>query len=291
MERHKKIHTCIVCGYSTEYTTSMKRHLERILPCGGATRDHPDYVMMADRYIGSNRSIDSIDSIDSLISHDKDFKCDKCEHVFKHKTSYYRHKKVCKGRVNMDDRIRSLEEEFCAWKAVHSRLDSKTSITVNNNYNTSITNNILINTFGNESFNTVRQDMALLDQFYKRRGKGHVELIEYTYFRIPENRNVKTSKRRGQLRVLNEEEVWEYMDEEDVKDTMIFKSHEVLSDHFEAHKDRLQNEMSPTWYRDAQEYLQRIEEGKIDKDVCFEQLLAIRNKINELFIKYKTLMN
>lgn len=251
-----KVHTCLVCGYETKYTSNMRKHLRSLLPCGNVDADDPKYVDMLNEYINKAKP-------------EKQHECSLCGKLFKCRTSIYKHRDVCVGRLKMEDEIRKLKEKI-------EKLENREqNITVNNIVNNNTINNIIINSFGSENLERVLKNQQLLDQCVKRRDKGQVELLKYIHFRMPENKNIQASKRANMIRVLVDGE-WELHDDDDVKEVMIKHSHGVLSDHLENNRTRLLQEFSETLRRDIDEYLRAVERNN------FEVIHHLKNKIQAM---------
>ncbi len=102
-QREKCVHTCLVCGYVTQYNSHMKKHLKSILPCGGVMLDDPNYLKMVDIYIDGNKPN----------KEEPVYKCDLCLKRFKSRTSIYHHRKICDGikKISMFDQINLLKTE------------------------------------------------------------------------------------------------------------------------------------------------------------------------------------
>ncbi len=271
-QKQRKLHTCTICGYETPYTSNMKHHLQKLLPCGNVAFDDERFLKMKAIYVDKTES-----------NKTKEYKCEYCNKQFKFRNSIYSHKKICTAKMKLEDEIQLMKNQI---KELQERA---TSTIINNNIqqqnNNIQQNNIIIQKYGEEDLSPVLKNIPLLDQCLKRRDKGHVELMEYIHFRIPENRNVSLSKQRNTV-LAYDGEVQVRKDKDDVYEEIIHKSKDILTDHFDDHKQRLVRELSESWIHNISQYLDKVENNDFDTIIKLKDGLdVIMQKITNLLTK------
>ncbi len=262
--RQRKQHVCTVCGYSTRYTTSMKKHLSKVLPCGNVSVDDSRYIKMVDIYVHGNKP-----------PKETTFSCDCCNKLFKSRTSVYRHAKICTGQSKLTDEVRILKEEVRKLKEEPRLVQNIVNNNNNVTNNVSVYNTISFNNYGSEKLDHILNKTELLDQCVRRRDKGHGEFIEYVHLRTPENRNIMNSNRRNTVLVVENGE-WVHKDKDDVQQALIQSSCEILTNHFETHKRRFKRHLSDCLFHDIIKYFDQVNEGNLDIE------LKLKDKINEI---------
>lgn len=81
--------SCKRCGYQTDVKINIKGHLSRMKPCETIHCD-------TDRTVLLNEIYEKIG----------DYSCDKCNKVFTHQSSKYRHQRSCGNYVNQDIKLK-----------------------------------------------------------------------------------------------------------------------------------------------------------------------------------------
>jgi hypothetical protein len=152
--------------------------------------------------------------------------------------------KICKGKAKLEIEVENLRAELNLLKEKSflpppPRKHLSTDVSI----------------FGHESISHVSQDT--LDTCWKRRAKGHIELIRHI-LKSPKNNNITRAEpeKPTSLLVFNGY-TYVYTDKNDVYDIIYKSSSEILVKHHKQHMNRLQCKFqpSPSLFEAIDEYM------------------------------------
>jgi hypothetical protein len=161
------------------------------------------------------------------------FECHKCHENFANDANLSRHKRTCKGPTTalVVKQPQPLVPGSINTQNIQTQNNIQNQVN-NNNNNTQY--NIVINSFGNESWNHITAEFK--DDCLKAidNGRGVKELIKKVHFdaNIPENHNIKPYLLKQELLQVKGDERWMVRDKTDVLDEVIKTSCKKLAEHY-----------------------------------------------------------
>jgi len=190
---------CFRCGKDFEFKSGVIRHLKRKNLCPSIFLDitaeevNSKYEKLLVEFELEKRK-EKKDSQKSDKDSQYDIQCKSCNQTFKHKSSYYRHKKHrCKSLKNneqiMTDVIDKLNENNISVKDFNTYI-SNCNNKYENCYNT--VNNIVINNYGEENLSHITD--ADIEEVIEDDETMFVELHRKAFLDKKENRNVKLTR-------------------------------------------------------------------------------------------------
>lgn len=229
--------TCKRCGYKSSSKSNMCKHLRRKNPC---------------EVVNENISVDSLlnEFLPSKTYTNDCFKCKFCERKFNSQSNHSRHMKTCKLNNNKEE-INELKKEIEKLKTI---LEHSTGNI--NNVNNITTNNIQINSFGQENLDHLPKDF-LTSCFMM---KNIPSLIENIYFdeECPENHNVKLRSSKNKTANIYDDGKWKVRPVDRIIDEMVNKGQTILSKHYKFNKECVEEEMSEDEIMEVIDWLQKI---------------------------------
>lgn len=217
----QSVFTCRRCGFSTEYKHVLLRHLERKKTC----IPKPNCDVSVDVLLQEVRKKES----------SKSFACAHCDKQFSCVSNKYRHQKTCNKEMALAKEVIELRENMLCLEKELCELKSKPNTVINNisNIQNNIQNNtIVLNSFGNESYDHISDD------FLRKCVQGDVcgvkALIERIHFseEAPENKNIRLKSLKNKLVEVSDKQRWVVKDVDEAMDTMIQKGGNLLNKFF-----------------------------------------------------------
>ncbi len=234
---------CELCNYITIRKSDYSRHLKtkKHLSKQNNYRDDNEKTRKKDHkktilgpFLGDGETI---------LGPQKDHFCDLCEKVFKNKTHLYRHQKhYCKIArkeqkeiIDLKNVIEENKKEKEKLYQYIEQLIEKTGDTINieNQTTNNQTNQITLNTFGNEDISHITDSfkMQMLKLPY-----GMVQrMIEKVHFNKnkPENKNIALTNKRDKMVKVLHKNGWKYKDKDSTFDEIIKRNYYRLDDYYE----------------------------------------------------------
>jgi hypothetical protein len=250
---------CPRCGYVTNVVTNMKRHLLRKQACEATFCD-----VSQEESLNLLLAAQNDEGLHALCAK-RHFECEDCSATFTTRQALHRHRKnQCGGSLVLREEVTKLRQEI---KELQSRVVATdmsssgggSSFNVNSN-NHVVTNNIVINAFGQESVDHITA--PFLDQCVKRRDKGLVELIgkiHYDPVRAA-NVNMRITNRKDNVMMIHDGNRWIYERKDSVLKKLVDKGRAMMQEHLEDHEDRLKSMISETMFGYIQGWMDRMQE-------------------------------
>jgi hypothetical protein len=242
------IHACERCGFTTEYKSSLFRHLKAKQEC---------------QPLNSSLSRDTIiENMKKKEYNEVTHQCDFCDAKFNTSQSKYRHQKMCKNRANNNliQVIEKLQQEIQDLK--HAYTASPTQIINNTNINNGI--QIVINEFGKENTNYLTKDFVT--RCLKKKNEGLIDLIRAIHFNPDhkENHNLRITNKKLPYIEKFLEERWRYEDKDKIIDELIREGFEILDEHHYDNEEELKQLMTRRIYEDLDKWLSQIRDKEKD---------------------------
>lgn len=236
---------CNRCGYKTERKGDLVKHLRKVNICSPNISD-------LDRNI-------QLSELCGKVVKDVHFVCEFCDQKFNNKSNMYRHRKICKKKDidnvdNLKEEMNNLKQEL---ERVKHQVNNQSCQTNINNVNNNITtNNIQINSFGQENLDHLPKDF-LTSCFMM---KNIPSLIENIYFdeECPENHNVKLRSSKNKTANIYDDGKWKVRPVDRIIDEMVNKGQTILSKHYKFNKECVEEEMSEDEIMEVIDWLQKI---------------------------------
>lgn len=228
--------TCHRCGYEVENRYLLKKHFNRRTVCPATNKDIPISIL--------KEQLDETDKV-------RPYNCKHCNKGFTEPNNMYRHQKRCPKAPQQDsytssssDEIIQLRNEIENMKTELTLLRNERNTTLHttnqivnhNTTNQTITNNttnihqniIVLNNFGNETYEHIGHDF--LDCCIRNDVSGMKSLIEKIHFsdEVPENKNVRLKSSKNRLVEVAHSQNWIVKDANDAMETMIRKGNRLL---------------------------------------------------------------
>ena len=210
--------SCSRCGFQTMVLCNLKSHFNRKNVCEAKIEDIDIKILYNDFFEKE------------LEEKTKDYKCSFCNKSYIFSSSKYRHEKTCPKKIENELLQKELEEkqkEIDDLKLTistastinthsHNQTNSHnqtTNNTNNSNSHNNITNNITINSFGNENLDFLTNDPnynKIMLKCLKNKEQGILQLIKLIYFNEehPENQTIKKHNKKDKFLKMYDGEDW-----------------------------------------------------------------------------------
>lgn len=312
------LYNCFRCGYNTNQKGHLLKHLSRKNQCVSIleeitnleilTLNKIDKSSIGQQYANllstlcqqyvNKKSTNCKQLSSKNIQKYKDKKrevntCEYCNKKFSFRQSCWRHKKICKKRLeiieleNKKIENKILEDKNNELIKIIKELSSKTSGNNNNtNSNNTINNtqNIQINNFDGENVNYITEKLALkLAKNYKNMIGRFVDVLHFNE-KHPENHTIRIKDKKSGLGEIREENKWKYLGMDD----FLEKINRNLIDKLYELRDMLDEknvEKFDIWYEDVEKLLN---DDKEDKKFKKKIKVASINGSNKIHINKKS---
>jgi hypothetical protein len=258
------IHTCETCNYSTKYKQDLNKHLK--------TKKHRlnEINTLGNNKNNSNNIQKHPENIqkhpENIQKHPEKYLCEYCEKAFTNFSNKRRHElHRCKYNntksdivINQEKQIKMLEKEMNKQRKEmeKQRKDLMKQIEVLltkvGNNNTTITNNIQLNNYGNEDLShiTNNQKTQMLKMPYGMIPK----MIESVHFddNKPENRNIMIVNKKDKYIKIVENGKWVYKDKKETIEDLIDGKYYILDEHYNEIPQSELNELQRNRYKEFQ---------------------------------------
>ena len=261
------IHTCETCNYSTKYKQDLNKHLK--------TKKHR---LNEEKTLENEKNItlkDTKKHKKDTKKHEKDTKkhyfCDYCNNSFNSYGSKRRHElHFCKENTdNYSDLLKQKDNELESLKKEMKNEMNKQRkemekqrkdlmrqievlLTKVGNNNTTITNNIQLNNYGNEDLShiTNNQKTQMLKMPYGMIPK----MIESVHFddNKPENRNIMIVNKKDKYIKIFKNGKWVYKDKKETLEDLIDGKYYILDEHYNEIPRSELNELQRNRYKEFQ---------------------------------------
>jgi hypothetical protein len=195
--------------------------------------------------------------------------CKICLKKFKFNTAIYAHAKICKGKPKIEKELDMLQKE------IH---ELKNTIRIQNLQRINDKRlNTNVSIFGQESIKHITTET--LDTCWKRRDKGHMELINYIY-KSSKNANIKQAEIDNDKQLLTFNGcTYIYTTKQEVYSTIYKTTKEIMIKHNKEHNKRLVNKFqtSESLCLEIKKYLEEKDGQTRDKIIKYiEERVAPR---------------
>lgn len=246
---------CPRCGYCTNLSSNMRKHVTKKKPCSAVIEDIPFNELSS--HIPELRNT----------RREKIYKCSNCSKGFTTSQGKSRHEKhYCKDQSlgQAQPNIRRFVEE-----TVHQVLGQQQNVTIINTQN----NINVLNSFGNEDKSHLTD--KFLDMCLRRTSKGFVQLLEKLHWDpdVPANANIRISNRKMPLVEVQDSGKWRFVPRDKAINQMIDKGQDILSEHFEDHQDEIKSNVSDSLWDHLTRWMELMQDK--DKSTIQDLLLEI----------------
>ena len=252
------IYECFYCTYQTKYKSDFSKHLK--------TKKHRKNT---EYQIENENKLTPINTNEHKMNTKSHKHCDYCNKSFKTHASKRRHElHYCKHNIDnhskISKKIKEKEKEFLLYKKemekqkkeLMKQIEILLTKVGNNNNNTTITNNIQLNNYGNEDLShiTNKQKTQMLKIPYVMIQR----LIEYVHFndKKPENKNIMIVNKKDKYIKIFKDGKWIYRDKKETLEMLVDGKYFILDEHF--------NEIPDEYLSDIQRNRYLIFQNKYD---------------------------
>ena len=246
--------TCQNCHKTFTTHANFIKHINRLIPCV------------------------AVELTEDILTQNKKFKCNRCESLFQtnqNLTSHLNRKFPCKLKNPSPEEIElrllfeQLQNEHDNLKNKFNQLENKSTITNNNNtanninsHNNNTTNNITINSYGNEDMSHITENMY--KQCFRVVYKSVEKFFEMKHFskNKKQNHNFYITNMNSDHMMMLQNEEWGLVEKAETLDNMYDDIRENLSDAFNNLRDenRVDATMEKQFSSFADEY--RVDENE-----------------------------
>ena len=242
---------CERCGYNTHHRSVFLKHLRRKNPCKTILKDVPITIIL-EKYktvpFGSktvpfgSKTVPFLEPfLEQRPLEKKNIKnsisCMYCKKKYSRIGNLNKHYKICKIKKNMEhekeNQLKTLKQENNLLQEKIVKLEKyNQNITTNTQINIgSITNNIIINNYGNEDISYIKKDE--FTKFLKNMPPGVLKLIEKIHFnpKHPENTNIRITNKKEQFIQVRRKNKWLLEDKCEIINNLLNDKYQLLEDH------------------------------------------------------------
>ena len=227
------LYTCEMCNFSTKIKTHHKRHLNT-----NKHKNNLKEIMEIDCTMSQNEP----KRANNEPQFDEKYKCDYCEATFKTMPIKRRHENYrCKNNTESmlkKENLKLKNEKQLLYKQIEKLIDKAGNTTINNTQNNMQTNNIKLNSYGNEDMSHITD--SLKTQLLKIPFGMIPKLIEAVHFNNekPENKNIAlTNKKENKIKIFSNDK-WIYKDKDQTITDLVDGKYFILDMHYnELNKD------------------------------------------------------
>ena len=225
---------CEHCGYTTNFKSNFKKHINRINPCYRREKHNIKMTANNTKMTANNTKMTANNTNDERLA------CSKCLKVFTRMVYKRKHEEICTGVDSLTCPICYMRFEYQVAKYRHIKskccippyqtINNNTIVNnniINNHVTTNTTQNININVFGKEDLSHLLKDNDLIyriNKYSKDGVYGLVKMIDDIYLNkeTPENHTIIKPCERGEgLYIRDSDNEWVYREYEDVKQDIV----------------------------------------------------------------------
>jgi hypothetical protein len=245
------IHSCIRCGYSTRFKTSLTKHMVKKKPC-----------------IANNILSSIVDK--QNLSKDQLHVC-KCGKKYSHISSLSRHSKLCEIYQEHKYIITSmhrLEKEVADIKKNDNHVITTNNLNSNNNNNNNSNNNnnntmnntIVVNNFGHEDISHLSPQFLEKCLFYMSMGVKSLTHVIHLDKNKPENHTIKVTNIKSPFVSVIKDGKWIYKDKDEALSELISKENDILKSHYEENEVDMKRKWTEHKLEVVKRWLDRLDD-------------------------------
>ncbi len=216
---------CLRCGYSTNRSHNLKKHLSNKIVCKPILEDIDRQVVY-----------------DSVFNKNYKFECEFCNKIYKTHDVLYKHKlRFHKNEITKKDKTNETNELL---KQIINILQSKNENKEPANINITTNNNIVTNNL-NVQYNFLKENVDYITDSYimscaRKMDSGLIDFIKSIRFNPdrPENMNVKLHTKRDKTLYVYKNEKWEICDAKWTLEEMIIHGAKIIYQKFLSNSDQ-----------------------------------------------------
>ena len=287
-------YSCERCGYTTLILYNLKLHFKRKNVCSPTLNNIAVSVLYNDYFSNDNTHL-----------------CECCEKIFTSKQGKSNHKKICKKKLDHENKLseENIEklEQLCVvvedqQKQIEElKAKAKVQMQIQNQTNNNIkkqTNNVInINAFGKEKteylINNPDYKKFMIDCLQKKE-QGIMQMIEHIYYNDshPENHNIKKPNKKDKFMKSYNGNKWDVIFANDGLNTILNRINKEFLLFLEAMEDNNERVKDPIMKRfmmkvgHAMNYDFSIFNYDYDCNVSDEKLKKLKNELDSLYLFY-----
>lgn len=233
---------CPRCGYSTNRKDLFLSHINRLSICEPTI---------------SNCTIDHLKTL--YEKKDKLHKC-KCGLSYTHKSSFYRHKKLCTGNTTGNT-----TENITVNNTVNNNINSN-NVNINSN-NVNIQNTVNINILPFDEKNTEYITKDFYEKCLIRTNVGFIELLKHIHFNPEhkENHNIRVKNKKLPYIEKYDGNRWNYDDKDRVLNELFKSGYELIDQYYYENESDLKANLAKTIWKNIDKFIESVD--NLDKSV------------------------
>ena len=253
--------TCERCGYSTPRKALLAKHLRRLQECPPVFTDAPASSLLACivKTHATDASVATTCECGKVLKNSNSLRYHKTHHCASARSSQGPAANTVLPGLHVDheewSKLKQQIEELLLWSQ-----SDKTVATTNNILQHNVTNNIVINAFGNESTDHITTQF--LDQCVRRTDKGLIELIGKLHFDPDhqENCNMKITNMKTPIMKVHNGITWRYDKKNKILNELVDKGHGMMQDHFDDNEERLKDQVSEAMFDHIRKWMDKMQD-------------------------------
>ncbi len=264
--------SCPRCSYETNRLPDYKKHVHRKTECQDVNGSLIPFSQLGDilRYEITNRKTNAT------------YECEECGKQFASSQLKYQHKMRShyRGHDSQQDKLVSTIVE-----QISGIGGPPQNVTINI-YNNTITNNMIINAFGNEKYNHVFQNKKRLIHMFLNKAPGYIKLAEDIFFNKehPENRNVRIRNKKLPYAECYDGEKWLTGDQKNVLIDMINTVKNLLDEYVTYNQKEIREYCNPSLFSAAMMFLNNLKDAIDMENLKSTQIKLLKGVIHDMKI-------
>ena len=289
------IYECFHCNYHTKYKSDFSKHLKTKKHRDNAelNQENPTELMVMSQKEPKKSQKEPKKSQKEPIKSKKVHKCDYCDETFNTIPSKRRHElHRCKHNnirgsliTKQENHIKILEKKMEKQRKEMEKQKKELMkqieilLTKVGNNNTTITNNIQLNNYGNEDLShiTNKQKTQMLKIPYVMIQR----LIEYVHFndKKPENKNIMIVNKKDKYIKIFKDGKWIYRDKKETLEMLVDGKYFILDEHFNEIPDEYLSDIERNRYLIFQDKYDN-KDNELHKFLLDKTELTLLNQMN-----------